>query len=102
MADNDLVKRINKYFARDPAVAVADEIYQALDDRWNDELITTDELEEVAYGLRYRGGAIGKLVAEKLEISIKVERQNEEREAERLAKMQRTLMQRRKEELLNG
>ena len=97
VADNDLVKRINKFFARDPAVAVAHEIYQALDDRWNDELITTSELEEVAHGLRYHGDAIGRLIAEKLNILIKVERDNERRKKERLARIQR-----RKEELQNG
>lgn len=98
MADNDLVKRINKYFARDPAVAVADEIYQALDDRWNDELITTDELAEVADQLKDNGCEIGKAVAEKLKRLIDVERANERREAERLAQIQEI----EKEELFNG
>lgn len=80
-------------FPPDPLYVAVNEIYQALDDRWNDELITTDELEEMAEALRYHGGGIGRMVSEKLKILIKVERANEER----LARIQR-----RKEELQNG
>ena len=59
-----------------PLVKTAEEITQALDDAWNRGDITTEELEEIADGLRYYGASIGLTVSRKLHTLIRVERRN--------------------------
>ena len=59
-----------------PLVKTAEEITQALDDAWNRGDITTEELEDIADGLRYYGASIGLTVSRKLHTLIRVERRN--------------------------
>ena len=54
----------------------AEKITQALDDAWNRGDITTEELEDIADGLRYYGASIGLTVCRKLHTLIRVERRN--------------------------
>jgi hypothetical protein len=58
-----------------PNVDTPQEVFQVLDDAWNNNLISTEKLSKIADDLWNDGGIIGRIVGDQLKMLIRVERQ---------------------------